>query len=83
MSITLYTKPACVQCTATKRALLKNGLSFSEVDLTQDPQALETVKALGYQQAPVVFADGDHWSGYRPDLIKRLAVAASPVAMRA
>ncbi|USR79495.1 glutaredoxin-like protein NrdH [Arcanobacterium pinnipediorum] len=83
MSIILYTKPACVQCTATKRALLKHGLSFSEVDLTQDPQALETVKALGYQQAPVVFADGDHWSGYRPDLIKRLAGAAAPVAMRA
>ncbi|SDU78138.1 glutaredoxin-like protein NrdH [Arcanobacterium phocae] len=83
MAIVLYSKPACVQCTATKRALLKHGLSFSEIDLTQDSDALETVKALGYQQAPVVFADGDHWSGYRPDLIKRLAGVSAPAAMRA
>ena len=36
MSITLYTKPACVQCNATKRALKKQGLTFNEIDLTQD-----------------------------------------------
>ncbi|MFY9262748.1 MAG: glutaredoxin-like protein NrdH [Actinomycetaceae bacterium] len=75
MSITLYTKPACVQCNATKRALVKNGLAFEEVDLMEDAEALETVKALGYQQAPVVFANGDHWSGFRPDKIKALATA--------
>ena len=65
MSITVYTKPSCVQCNATKRALKKNGLEFSEVDLTEDEEALATVKALGYRQAPVVFANGDHWAGYR------------------
>ncbi|MBR5951566.1 MAG: glutaredoxin-like protein NrdH [Actinomycetaceae bacterium] len=75
MSITLYTKPACVQCNATKRALKKQGLEFAEVDLTQDAEALETVKALGYQSAPVVFADGDHWAGFRPDKIKALSAA--------
>lgn len=73
MSITVYTKPSCVQCNATKRALQKNGLEFTEVDLTQDADALATVKALGYQQAPVVFAGGDHWAGYRPDKIRALA----------
>lgn len=76
MSITVYTKPQCVQCRATKRALDKQGLEYSEVDLMQDEEALATVKALGYQQAPVVFADGDSWSGFRPDKIKALAMAA-------
>lgn len=76
MSITLYTKPSCVQCNATKRALAKAGLSYSEVDLTEDAEALEAVKALGYQSAPVVFADGDHWAGFRPDKIKALAAAS-------
>ena len=33
----------------------------------------ESIKALGYQQAPVVFAGGDHWSGFRPDKIRALA----------
>ena len=76
MSITVYSKPQCVQCRATKRALAKQGLDYEEVDLTQDEEALNTVKALGYQQAPVVFANGDHWSGFRPDKIKALAMAA-------
>ena len=75
MSIIVYTKPQCVQCRATKRALDKQGLEYSEVNLEQDEEALQTVKALGYQQAPVVFAGGDHWSGFRPDRIKALAVA--------
>ncbi|MDY5585268.1 MAG: glutaredoxin-like protein NrdH [Arcanobacterium sp.] len=80
MSITVYTKPSCVQCNASKRALDKYGLEYSEVDLTQDEEALATVKALGYQQAPVIFADGDHWAGFRPDKIKALVKVAEQVA---
>ncbi|MDP9806392.1 glutaredoxin-like protein NrdH [Trueperella bonasi] len=75
MAITVYTKPSCVQCTATTRALTKYGLEFTEVDLVEDADALATVKALGYQQAPVIFANGDHWAGYRPDKIKALVPA--------
>lgn len=76
MDITVYTKPSCVQCTATTRALNKHGLEFTEVNLVEDEEALATVKALGYQQAPVVFAGGEHWAGYRPDKIKALVPAA-------
>lgn len=84
MSVTVYTKPSCVQCNATKRALAKAGLAYREVDLTQDAEALETVKAMGYQSAPVVFAEGDHWSGFRPDKIKALTAAArEPAAVTA
>ncbi|MDU3550696.1 MAG: NrdH-redoxin, partial [Actinomyces sp.] len=36
----------------------------------------EFIKGLGYQQAPVVIAGEDHWSGYRPDLIKAAAQAS-------
>jgi glutaredoxin-like protein NrdH len=79
MSITVYSKPSCVQCDATYRALNKQGLEYEVVDITTDPQALESVKALGYQQAPVVFADGDHWSGFRPDKIKALAAQQAAV----
>jgi len=38
--ITVYTKPNCVQCTATKRALSKAGVTYREVDLTVDANAL-------------------------------------------
>lgn len=77
MSITVFSKPACVQCEATYRALNKHGLEYTIVDVSTDAEALETVKALGYQQAPVVFADGDHWSGFRPDKIKALATGGA------
>ncbi|MBD3689804.1 glutaredoxin-like protein NrdH [Nanchangia anserum] len=73
MSITLYSKPRCVQCDATKRAFAKQGIVFTEIDMTVDAQALDYVKSLGFTQAPVVVADGDSWSGFRPDKIKGVA----------
>ncbi|HLV04415.1 MAG TPA: glutaredoxin domain-containing protein, partial [Actinomycetaceae bacterium] len=57
------------------------GLEYEVVDVSADAEALETVKALGYQQAPVVFAGGDHWSGFRPDKIKALVAQAAAVAV--
>ena len=79
MSITVYSKPMCVQCDATKRALNKQDLVYEEVDLTEDPNALEFVKSLGYVQAPVVMAGDQDWAGYRPDLIKKIAKEAALV----
>ena len=77
MSVTVYTKPACSQCNATYRALDKAGIEYSVVDISQDPEARDYVMALGYLQAPVVVAGEDHWSGFRPDRIKALAVNAA------
>ena len=72
MSNVVYTKPGCVQCDATTRDLGRRKIAHETVDLTQDAEALEKIKALGYAQAPVVVTDEDHWSGYRPDKIKSL-----------
>ncbi|MBT2513538.1 glutaredoxin-like protein NrdH [Arthrobacter sp. ISL-30] len=81
MTVTVYTKPACVQCNATYRALDKKGIAYQSVDISQDVEALERLKSLGYMQAPVVVTDLDHWSGFRPDKIEELALAsASSVA---
>lgn len=74
MAVTVYTKPACVQCNATYRALDKKGIFYNTVDLTLDEGALERLRALGYQQAPVVVTDEDHWTGFRPDKIEELAL---------
>lgn len=72
--ITLLTKPYCTACKATYKALDSRLVQYKTVDLTQDPDALEDAKALGYLQAPVILVhrDGelvDHWSGFRPDKI--------------
>ena len=77
MSITVYTKPACVQFNATKKALDRAGLEYDLVDISADDEARDYVMALGYVQAPVVEANGEHWSGFRPDRIKGLASLAA------
>ncbi|APB00745.1 redoxin NrdH [Nocardia seriolae] len=77
MTITVYTKPACVQCNATYRALDKAGVDYSVIDISENPEARDYVMALGYLQAPVVVAGDDHWSGFRPDRIKSLADAVA------
>ena len=77
MNVTVYTKPACVQCNATYRALDKKGIAYQSVDMSQDAEALERVRAMGYMQAPVVITDADHWSGFRPDKIEELAQSAA------
>ncbi|OLT44993.1 NrdH-redoxin [Gordonia sp. CNJ-863] len=77
MHITVYTKPACVQCNATYKALEKQGLAYEIVDISDDSVARDLVMKLGYHQAPVVVAGEEHWSGFRPDRIKLLAQSAS------
>ena len=77
MTITVYSKPACVACDATYRKLDKHGIEYKSVNIME---ALSFVRGLdpSYAQAPVVlveFADGTsaHWSGYRPSSIEGLA----------
>ena len=77
MSITVYTKPACVQCNATYRALDKAGLEYEVIDITEDDSARDFVMALGYLQAPIVVAGDNHWAGFRPDRIKELSAVAA------
>lgn len=70
--ITVYTKPSCVQCNATFRALGDRGIPYNVVDLSIDEEAMATVKELGYLQAPVVVTPTEHWSGFRIDKISAL-----------
>lgn len=77
--ITVYSKPNCPQCTATYRKLKNLGLPHNSIDVTEDADSLAFIRALGYQQAPVVVVREDkeikeHWSGFRPDLLKKYEV---------
>lgn len=73
MTVTVYTKPNCMQCRATQKALTKAHIPHTLVDLTTNPEALQHVQDKGYLQAPVVETAGDMWSGFRPERIKELA----------
>lgn len=73
MTVTVYSKPACPACSATYRALNKKGIPYESLDISEDADALERLKALGFQQAPVVEFGDDSWSGFRPDKIDEVA----------
>jgi glutaredoxin-like protein NrdH len=77
MTITVYSKPACVQCTATTRALDRQGIDYRIIDVSADAEAYELVQGLGYRQVPVVIAGEQHWAGFRPDMISSLSTAAA------
>jgi len=74
----MYGKPSCVQCDATERYLKSHHIPYRKIDVTQDESALQKIKDMGYQQAPVVMVPFDwecearHWSGFQPDLLKSL-----------
>lgn len=71
MTITLYTTPQCMQCRMTAQWLDRAGITYQTVDLATSPDDMAAVKAMGYQAAPVVFAEAadgwsDHWAGFQP-----------------
>lgn len=76
MTVTVYTKPACVQCRATYKALDDQGVPYRTVNLPEFPELAEAFREAGHMQAPVVVVerhgDTETWAGFRPDLIAGL-----------
>lgn len=70
--VTVYSKPACVQCVATKKALDKADIDYTVIDISQDDDARELVLEMGYKGVPVVVVGDQHWNGFRPDRLAEL-----------
>lgn len=73
--VTVYTKPVCPQCDATKRALDKLGIPYSAEPITDE--ILASASELDISSAPIVCAsingvEVPPWGGFRPDRIKAL-----------
>jgi len=90
ISVTVYsTGPRCMRCGLTCRRLDEAGIPFTVIDLTRQENASQrefVTDELGYTEAPVVVVDDEpenHWSGFRPDLIDRLAAHIAAPATNA
>jgi glutaredoxin-like protein NrdH len=74
---TIYTTPACGDCTQTKGYFDRKGVTYRSVDVTEVPAAFVYItEELGYSQVPVVVNnsdDQDHWAGHRMDKLVRAA----------
>lgn len=89
-AVTVYsTGDACKQCEYTCLRLEQLGIPFQIIDLTDETNRQRLVyvtETLGHSQAPVVIVDGrpeHHWTGFRPDLIDRLAASISDTSVPA
>lgn len=79
MKIVVYTKPNCIQCRYTKERLDGMGLVCETIDVTQDDDAAEAVKHMGFgdhPQMPVVVVTGsqrtEQWAGFKIDKLRGL-----------
>ena len=62
-----------MQCNFTKQFFEDNQVPFVIKDVYESEEALEEVKALGFQSLPVVVADGiEPFFGFRPDILETL-----------
>lgn len=70
--ITVYSKPHCPQCKNTYDFLNRHNIDFEVVDVTQDEEALVSIKQAGYRSVPVVKTDTDEWAGFRKEKLEML-----------
>lgn len=68
----LFTKEQCVNCDATKTDLDALNVEYQTINLTQEPEHLDKLIALGFRSAPVVLPGNGAkpWAGYKPEKIQ-------------
>lgn len=64
-TVEIYTTPYCPYCHAAKRLLQKKGVSYAEIDVSQDPdlRVKMTQRANGRRTVPQIFIGGQHVGG--------------------
>jgi glutaredoxin-like protein NrdH len=75
--IKLFTKPGCQGCRQSKKFLERRGVAFQTVDVTEQPDAVDQIRDMGYASLPVLVTDQGHWSGFQPDRLAQLVPAVA------
>lgn len=79
LNIVVYSTPNCAMCRYTKKQFDTLGLSYQDIDITQDEDAAKDVRrilqTLGSNLLPVVVTDNETWSGFRINKIRALGTS--------
>ena len=72
-NVIVYSKPNCVQCDMTKRALTKMNVEFETEDLTapKNAEKMQEFIAKGLRSAPITVIDGEYISGFDPIALQK------------
>jgi len=72
--ITIFKKKSgCIDCEKTVALLDDLGVEYNSIVIEDTPGALDQLKAAGFRAAPVVFANGEAWAGFKEDKLRALA----------
>jgi glutaredoxin-like protein NrdH len=74
----VYSSPSCMACRQTQNSISKQNIDITKIDVTEDQDALDRLRAKGYFSIPVVeVIDNDSiidtWVGFRPDKISQFS----------
>ena len=65
MNIEMYTTQTCPYCASAKALLQKEGLEYTEIDVSTDAdKAREMVERSGRRTVPQIFLDGQSIGGF-------------------
>ncbi len=71
--IKLYTTPYCTYCKLAKNFFAKNKVAFTEIDISEDEDALkDMVRRSGQMSVPVIEVDGTMVVGFNETKLKKL-----------
>lgn len=71
--VTVYSTPSCSWCNTLKSHLRRNGIYFTDIDVSRDPQmAEELVRRTGQQGVPQTDIDGEIIVGFDKARINRI-----------
>ncbi len=73
VALVIYGGPGCQGCKLTIRKAEALGLSFDYVDVSAEVDAAAQLLAEGHRTLPVVRAGSEVWTGFRPDLLEKVA----------
>lgn len=63
-NVIIYSGPNCKYCKEAKAFLEKNGIAYTEYDVTKEPAAKEKLFNMGLRKVPVIDIDGDIVVGF-------------------
>lgn len=64
--VTLYTTDRCSRCVTAKALLARRGVSYSEINLTRDPDGrAELTRRTGMITFPQIVIDGESIGGFQ------------------
>ena len=67
MKVEVYSAPWCRDCRSAKQFLETHGISYTEIDVEEDPAAFEEIlRRVGKRAIPQMVINGEWWQPYAP-----------------